>query len=81
MDELTTGLRETFEGAGYELSEISRNRDTVRISVLDPEASADDLREITHEAVDENDILGFDVTTESADNKDVTTVISFRYRR
>jgi hypothetical protein len=80
MDELTASLREVFESAGYELSELSVNRDTVRVAVLDPEASANSLRDITHEAVDEDDILGFDVTTESADNQDVTTVVSFRYR-
>jgi hypothetical protein len=80
MDDVTTALREAFEDAGYEVSEASVNRDTVRMAVLDPEASAGDLRDITHEAVDERNVLGLDVTTESADNQDVTTVVSFRYR-
>jgi hypothetical protein len=80
MDELTAALREAFEDAGYEVSEVSVNRKKVRLAVLDPEASAGELRDITHEAVDADDILGLDVTTESADNQDVTTVVSFRYR-
>lgn len=80
MDELTTALRDAFEDAGYEVGETSKNRDKVRVSVLDPEASAEDLREQTLEVVDEDDIFGFNVTTESADNQDVSTVVSFRHR-
>lgn len=80
MDDVTATLREAFEAAGYEVGEASRNRDTVRVSVLDPEASADALRDITHEALGADEVLGLDVTTESADNQDVTTVVSFRYR-
>ena len=80
MDELTAALRDAFEEGGYEVGETSVNRDRVRVSVLDPGASAEALRELTLEVVDEDDILGFDVTTESADNQDVTTVVSFRYR-
>ncbi|MFT4944717.1 MAG: hypothetical protein ACI9K3_000654 [Halovenus sp.] len=80
MSELTDTLRDAFEQGGYEVSDVSVNRSTVRISVLDPEASAEALRELTHETVDPDDVLGFNVTTESADNRDVTTVVSFRYR-
>ena len=80
MDELTATLREAFEDAGYEVSEASVNRKTVRVAVLDPEASADELRDIAHETVGAEEMLGLDVTTESADNQDVTTVLSFRYR-
>lgn len=81
MADLTAALRTAFEESGYELGELSRNRDRVRIAVRDPEASADALRGVTFEAVDEDDVLGFDVTTESVDGGDeVTTVVSFRYR-
>lgn len=80
MDELTAELRTAFEEAGYEVSETSVNRDQVRVSLLDPEASADDLRQVTLGVVDEEDILGFDVSTESLDNERVSTVVSFRYR-
>jgi hypothetical protein len=80
MDELTDALREAYEGAGYEVSDTTVNRKKVRVAVLDPEASAGDLRDIAHETVGADDMLGLDVTTESADNQDVTTVVSFRYR-
>ena len=80
MEELTTALREAFEAAGYEVRETSVNRDRVRVVVLDPEASAEDLRGLTLNAIDEDEILGFNVTTESADNQDVATVVSFRHR-
>lgn len=80
MDDVTDELAQAFEEAGYEVSETSVNRDRVRVSVLDPEASADDLRSVTLDVVDEADILGFDVSTESLDNERVTTVVSFRYR-
>jgi len=80
MNELTAALREAYEDAGYEVSEASVNRKKVRVVVLDPEASAGELRDITQEAVGTEDMLGLDITTESADNQDVTTVVSFRYR-
>ena len=80
MDELTDSLREAFEAAGYEVSEASVNRDRVRVAVLDPEASGGELRDLTHELLDPAEMLGFDVTTESAGNQEPTTVVSFRYR-
>jgi hypothetical protein len=80
MNDVTAALREAFTEAGYDVGETSRNRDTVRLTVLDPEASADVLRDITHRTLGADDVLGVDITTESADNQDVTTVVSFRYR-
>lgn len=80
MEELTAALRGAFEEAGHEVVEASINRDKVRIEVLDPEASAGALREVAFGVVDEDDVLGFNVTTESAEGQDVTTVVSFRYR-
>jgi len=81
MDDLTATLRSAFEEHGYDLGEISENRNRVRVAVRDPEASAEDLRTITHDAVDEDDVLGLNVTTESVDGGDeVVTVVSFRYR-
>jgi hypothetical protein len=80
MDDLTAALTEAFEDAAYEVGETSTNRDRVRIAVLDPEASAEELREITHGVVDEDDVLGFNVTTESAEGQQVRSVVSFRYR-
>jgi hypothetical protein len=81
MDDVTETLRSAFENHEYEVGETSRNRDKIRIAIRDSEASADDLREITFDTVAEDDVLGFNVTTESVDGGDeVTTVVSFRYR-
>ena len=80
MSELIAELEAAYEDAGYEVAESSRNRDRIRISILDPEASGEALRDITHDVAGEADVLGLNVTTESADNQDVTTVVSFRYR-
>jgi len=81
MQELTDALRAAFEEEGYDLGELSVNRNRVRVAVRDPEASAEALRTITHDTVDPDDVLGLNVTTESADGGDeVVTVVSFRYR-
>jgi len=81
MDDPTESLRAVFGDSQYDVGEISRNRDRIRVAVQDSEASADDLRALAFEAVDEDDVLGLDVTTESVDGGDeVTTVVSFRYR-
>lgn len=80
MDELKATLREAFEESGYEIDELSTNRDKVRVSVRDQEASGEDLREVTYGTLDESDVLGFNVTTESTANDEINTVVSFRYR-
>ncbi len=80
MDELLTALETAFEEADYEVSETSANRDRVRVTILDDEASAEKLRSLTYDVVDESDVLGLNVTTESLDNDGVVTVVSFRYR-
>ncbi len=81
MEELKSELRAEFESQGYDVAEVSANRDRVRVAVLDEEASADDLRSITHTVVDESDVLGLNVTTEALDGQDdIATVVSFRYR-
>jgi hypothetical protein len=81
MAELDADLETAFESEGYDVAEISRNRKQVRVEILDDEASAEDLRAITYEVVDEDDVLGLDISTESSGEQDeVTTVVSFRYR-
>ena len=81
MSELEDQLATAFESAGYDVTDVSKNRDTFRVGVLEDEASASDLRKIVHEVLDEADIFGLDVTTESDGEQDeVTTVVSFRYR-
>ncbi|MDR5673020.1 Uncharacterized protein AArcCO_0169 [Halalkaliarchaeum sp. AArc-CO] len=81
MTELQTALRETFETNGYDVAEVSVNRDRVRIVVLEGDASADDLEALTHEVLDPEETLGLNVTTETIDGQDVVgTVVSFRRR-
>lgn len=81
MDELKESLRTAFEDDGYDVADVTINRDQVRVGVLDSEASAEALREVTYGVVDEDDMLGLNVTTESADGQDgMMTVVTFRYR-
>jgi len=81
METLPDDLREAFEAAGYDVAEVSANRDRIRVAVLEETASGDDLRRITHEVVDESETLGLNVSTESEEAQEgVTTVVSFRYR-
>ncbi len=80
MDELKTQLCDAFESDGYEIAELSTNRKKVRIAVRDAEASGEQLRELTHSVLDADDVLGFNVQTESTANDEINTVVSFRYR-
>ena len=81
MSELHDELRTAFEDSGYDVGEVSRNRETVRVVVLDEDAEAVDLRSIATTVVDEDDVLALNVTTESVDGQDrMGTVVSFRHR-
>jgi hypothetical protein len=81
MADLQTDLRKAFETEGYDVAEVETNRDRIRVVILDDEASGEALRSLTHDVVDESDILGLDVSTESVESDEgVTTVVSFRHR-
>lgn len=81
MADIETDLETAFESEGYDVADVTRNRRQVRVEILDDEASAETLREITDDVVDEADVLGLDVSTESVEGRDaMTTVVSFRYR-
>jgi len=80
MTDLTNELAAAFEEAGYTVNEATDNRGRIRVVVLDPEASGEDLASITYDVVDEDEVLGFNVTTESGAGDDITTVVSFRHR-
>lgn len=81
MTELVGKLRDAFEEHEYVVSNVSQNRDTYRIELLEERANAPELRTITEDSVGKDAILGFDVTTESLDGAEgVRTVISFRHR-
>lgn len=75
-----TTLREAFEDAGYDVDEATNNRDQIRLSIRDQEASGEALRELLYESLGEDDVLGLNVTTESSANDEINTVVSFRYR-
>ena len=79
MSDIPDELRDAFEAAGYEVAGVSRNRDRVRVELLDDRADAAALREVTTDAVGDG-VVGLDVSTESMDGvDDVRTVVSFRH--
>ncbi|MEF8784895.1 MAG: hypothetical protein V5A45_03100 [Haloarculaceae archaeon] len=81
MSDVMEKLRTTFEDNGYEVGEVTTNRDRVRVALLTEGAQADQLREIVHGTVGESNVLGLNVTTESVEGQDaVRTVVSFRNR-
>jgi SHS2 domain-containing protein len=80
MQELKTTLRDAFEEAGYSVEDVTTNRKRIEVAVRDPEASGEQLREITYDSVDEDDVLGFNVTTKTTASDEINTVVSFRYR-
>jgi len=81
MSDVTADLREAFEDAGYDVGEVSTNRDRVRVALTEEGAEADAVRAIVHDTVGEGDVLGLNVTTENVEGQDaVQTVVSFRDR-
>lgn len=81
MEDLSAELEAAFESQGYDVADVSRNRKQVRVELLDDEASAEDLRAITYDVVDERDVLRLNVSAETSEGQDeVTTVVSFQYR-
>lgn len=80
MSELTADLQSAYEEAGYDVSEVTQNRDLVRV-VLAEDVGAEAARAVVHETLDEEPRFGVDVATESADGQaGVSTVVSFRDR-
>ena len=81
MSDLTAQLRNAFESEGYDVGEVSTNRDRVRVALIEEGAEADALRAIVHDTVGEEGVLGLNVTTENVEGQDaVQTVVSFRDR-
>jgi hypothetical protein len=81
MSEIDSDLREAFETAGYDVANVSVNRDAVRVALVDDDAPAEDLREITREAVGGDAVRGLDVSPEAIDGRErMGTVVSFRHR-
>ena len=79
MSELQEELRTAFEGRGYDVGTVSENRGQLRVTVLEADAPADDLRSAVHDVVGEERVRGVNVTTEALEGRNaVTTVVSFR---
>jgi len=74
-------LRAAFEDGGYEVGDVSRNRNQIRVVLLEEGAPAENLRSITYGVVDEEAVFGLNITTESVDGHDgMNTVVTFRSR-
>ena len=80
MSELQAELRAAFEDEGYDVDDVTVNRDQVRIALLTEGESANDLEAIAYGVVDEGDVLTMNVTTEQVDGQGLSTVVSFRHR-
>ncbi|WP_335999670.1 hypothetical protein [Halorientalis halophila] len=80
MSELQADLRSAFEDAGYDVDDVSVNRDRVEVVLLTEGESASDLEAIAYDVVDEDDVLTMNVTTEQVDGQGLSTVLSFRQR-
>lgn len=81
MSNVEDELGQAFEDAGHDVGELAVNRQTVRVGVKADDASASALQDIVYSVLDEDEVLGLDVTTESVEgSEDVMTVVSFRYR-
>lgn len=80
MPDVETAVRDAFEEHGYEVADVSRNRDRHRVELVDERADAADLRSIVEDAAGDG-VVGIDVSTESLEGADgVRTVVAFRYR-
>ena len=78
MTDLTDELATAYEDEGYDVSEVTTNRDRVRI-VLVGEVGAESARSIVHSTLGEEPRFGVNVTTEALGSQDdVSTVVSFR---
>lgn len=70
-----------FEDAGFEVAEVSHNRNLIRITLTDETAQADDLRTVIEDTLGEDAAMGLNIATESIDGGDTMgTVVSFRVR-
>jgi lactam utilization protein B len=76
-----TALREAFEDRGYDVSDVSRNRNQIRVVLLDESPEAGEIRSITENFVDTDEVFGLNVSTESvAGHGGMNTVVTFRHR-
>lgn len=76
-----SALRAAFENEGYEVGDVSRNRDQVRVVIVEEGAPAEELRSIAEWVAEDTDIFGLQVASESVDGQPgMNTVVTFRER-
>jgi hypothetical protein len=81
MSDVTAKLRDAFETEGYDVADVSSNRDHVRVTLLAESAEASRLRGIVHDTLGEDSVMGLNVTSENVEGGNaVGTVVSFRDR-
>jgi len=81
MSELHETLERAFEDAGYDVVDVSENRDQVRIQLFDEDAAGEEVRRVLHDAVPEDDVMGVNASTEQIEGRgELATVVSFRHR-
>lgn len=81
MDDQLTALETAFEDSGYDVIDVARNRNQIRIILGEDRADAEQLRSIPAEVFDDADLLGVNVTTESVEGQDgMNTVVTCRVR-
>ena len=81
MGDFDDQLETAFSDAGYDVAELSQNRNLVRVTLTDETAQADELREIVQEIVGADAAMGLNVATETiGDGTTMGTVVSFRVR-
>lgn len=80
MADVETTVRDALEEHGYDVADVSTNRDRYRVELRSERADAADLRSITTDAVGDG-VVGLDVSTEAVEGADgVRTVVSFQHR-
>ncbi|MFQ3318210.1 MAG: hypothetical protein ACI8UR_000226 [Natronomonas sp.] len=80
MSDVKSDLRDAFEAHGHDVASVSENRDRIRVELIEAGANAAELRTIPFDTVEEDAVVGVDVSTETSDGQDVRMVVSFRLR-
>lgn len=81
MAPMTEDLRDAYEAAGYDVGEVTRNRNLLRVVVLGDDPGDEELEGVARAELGEDEVMGVLVATESVDaHDDLATVVSVRLR-
>ncbi|MFW5956424.1 MAG: hypothetical protein ACOCQY_03370 [Halorhabdus sp.] len=81
MAQLLDDLRAAFEDRGFTVEDVTRNRRQVRVTLLEADAPATELRSVPADVAGEDAVMGVNVTTEPIEgSNEVRTVVAFRHR-